>query len=246
MDDIRIKQHDTRDRVRQVEEQFHHWEQIDSRPTRLPTAKGTGFITISREYGCAGFRIGDRLAAALNPREENLHLPPWAVYDRKLVEEICRSHNLSRMLVESLDRQRRNPFSDYISGLFTGDPSSHQVFRKCAETIYGLAARGRAILIGRGSAIITGKLEGGLHLRVVAPLEWRVRQVMEFEGIESQQEARRKVEELDHERGRYVRDFLGHDLRDDHLYDLVLNQARLGIEGIVQLTVRAMELVNRD
>jgi len=158
------------------------------------------------------------------------------------VDQVCASHKLNRVLVESLDQQRKHPFSDYITGLFTGEPSSIKVFKKCAETIFQLAARGRVIIIGRASALITEKLAGGLHVRVVAPLEWRVAQVAAYEKIESATEARRYVERLDADRGRYARDFLGKNLKDPDIYDLVLNQQRLGVDGIGKLILLAMEL----
>jgi len=241
MPDIHVKELTTKDRLKQVEEQFKIWESATGKERREKEERETRFITISREYGCAGFRIGDSLAAILNS-ELKEGKPQWTVFDRKLVDLICSSHKLSRVLVESLDRQRKHVFSDYITGMFTGEPSSIKIFKKSADTIYGLAVRGRVVIIGRASVLITSKLPGGLHVRIVAPLQWRVAQVAAYEKIENLNEAHKHVEKMDADRGRFAQDFLGRSLKDPDIYDLVLNQEKLGIERIVQLILRTMEL----
>ena len=203
MGDIRVSNLTTKHREKQVEEQFRTWEAVSIKEEEEKAKKGVRFITISREYGCAGFRIGDRLAEELNSRQSE-DLPPWTVYDRKLIDMVCNDHKLSRILVESLDRQRKHVFSDYITGLFTGEPSTLHVFKKCAETIFRLTTKGRVIIIGRAAALITESLTGGLHLRIVAPLDWRVDQVAAYEKIESQKECLRYVQKIDRERGKFT------------------------------------------
>ena len=239
MNDLHVSKLTSKNRLKQVEEQFRSWELADGKSLVSRTAKGTRFVTISREYGCAGFRIGDTLTEVLNS-----DLPPgqpkWTVYDRKLVDEVCHCHSLSRVLVESLDEQRKYPFSDYITGLFTGEPSTIQIFKKCAESIFQLASNGRVILIGRASSLITNKLTGGLHVRIIAPLEWRVKQVAAYENISRLEDSRKLVEKMDKERGKYAKDFLGKNLKDPAHYDLIFNQQTLGVEGIVQLILQAM------
>ena len=189
MKDIHVKELSIKDRLMQVEEQFRIWEATDDKAAEEKVREKIRFITISREYGCAGFRIGDRLAEVLNSRQHE-GLPPWTVYDHKLVDLVCQNHKLNRVLVESLDNQSKHVFGDYIKGIFTGEPSSIQVFKKCAETIFQLANKGNVIIIGRASSLITGKLTGGLHVRIVAPLEWRVKQVAAYENIDNPKQAR--------------------------------------------------------
>ncbi|MBW7995263.1 MAG: cytidylate kinase-like family protein [Candidatus Glassbacteria bacterium] len=240
-DDLKLRGLSRKDRPAQVEEQFKLWQSGGRRTRHEPDHRTTRFITISREYGCAGFRIADRLAEILNSQTRD-HQPPWTVYDRKLVDTVCRNHKLSRALVNSLDDQRKFAFGDYITGIFTGEPSTLQVFKKFAETIFQLAARGRVILIGRGSCVITAHLSGGLHLRVVAPLDWRVRKVAGYEGLDDLKQCKRHVEKNDRERGRFVKDFMAASLKDPHLYDLVCNQQRLGVDGITDLIMLTLKI----
>jgi len=211
MKDIRVKELSIKDRVMQVEEQFRIWEATGDKVTEEKTREEIRFITISRDYGCAGFRIGDNLAAALNSTQQE-GLPPWTVYDHKLVDLVCRDHNLSRVLVENLDKQSKHLFGDYIKGIFTGEPSSIQVFKRFAETI------------------------------IVAPLEWRIKQVAAYESIDDPKEARRYTIKNDRERGKFSKYFLGKSLRNPAIYDMILNQQRLGLDGIVNLILEAMQM----
>ncbi|HLA41344.1 MAG TPA: cytidylate kinase-like family protein, partial [Candidatus Glassbacteria bacterium] len=203
------------------------------------------FITISREYGCAGFRIADRLASALNEKITGDE-PLWTVYDRKLVEVVCADHKLNRVLVDNLDRQRKFVFGDYFTGMFTGEPSLIKIFKKFAETIFDLAAHGRVIIIGRASCIITGKLTGGLHVRIVAPLEWRVKQVAAHEKIDDLKKARKYVLKNDLERGKFAQDFVAEDTREPAHYDLVLNQEKLGVERTVSILLETMKIKSQE
>jgi len=240
--DIKVRDLSRKDRFKQVEEQFRSWE-VSGISAGEKEERGIRFVTISREYGCAGFRIGDALATALNSRLEDTEpQTPWAVYDRKLVDMICEDHKLNRTLVETLDKQRKHLFSDWITGIFTGEPSSIKVFKKCAATIFSLASHGRVILVGRASSLITEKLTGGMHVRIVAPLDWRVEQVAVFEKIDSPAQARRHVEKMDAEREKFARDFLGRSVSEPDIYHMVLNQHILGIERIVALMLKAFEL----
>ena len=241
MKDIHVKELSIKDRLMQVEEQFRIWEATDEKAAEEKPGEEIRFITISREYGCAGFRIGDRLAGVLNSRQ-NEGLPPWTVYDHKVVDLVCQNHKLNRVLVESLDNQSKHVFGDYIKGIFTGEPSSIQVFKKCAETIFQLAIKGNVIIIGRASSLITGKLTGGLHVRIVAPLEWRIKQVTAYENIDNPKKARSYVIQNDRERGNFAKKFLGRSLKKPVNYDMILNQQKIGLDGIVNLILDAMRL----
>jgi len=240
--DIRIRDISKKDRLKQVEEQFRSWEVSGTAAAAEKAEEEISFVTVSREYGCAGFRIGNALATALNAELRGPAQTPWAVYDRKLVDMICKDHKLNRTLVETLDKQRKHVFSDYITGIFTGEPSSIQVFKKCAATIFSLSSHGRVILIGRASSLITEKVAGGMHIRIVAPIDWRVEQVAAYEKIDSLSKAHRYVEKMDNEREKFARDFLGRSVSEPDIYHMVLNQQLLGVESIVELLLKAFEL----
>ena len=77
------------------------------------------FITISRQFGCGAFPLAEAITSKLN--EGTVSDPPWAVYDRALVERIAADHQLSEELVELLQkRQAGEPFGR-VSGTMAKD-----------------------------------------------------------------------------------------------------------------------------
>jgi cytidylate kinase len=77
-----------------------------------------------------------------------------------------------------------------------------------------------------------------LHVRLVAPLQWRVQRLAQMEAMPLEK-ARQKVLTEDKRRAEYVRQFYKVDWNDPTLYHLTLNVAELGIETTAYLIVTA-------
>ena len=90
-----------------------------------------------------------------------------------------------------------------------------------------LANNGNVILVGRAGAIITGKLPYVLHVRLVAPFEFRARNYARSNGI-SEEEAARAMRANDEASRRYVRLYFRTNVKDPLHYDLVVNTGRNG------------------
>jgi cytidylate kinase len=167
------------------------------------------FITISRQAGAGGRTIGRLLAARLNTSAaEGTADHPWQCLDRELVERIAADHHLSTDLIRSLEHSSHTWITEFFSGLSREDnnPSELSVFHRVVETVRALARAGHVILIGQGSVFITRDMPRGLHVRIVAPLEWRVRNFARLENL-SETEARKRVLVLDGQRQAFVNRF---------------------------------------
>jgi cytidylate kinase len=77
-------------------------------------------------------------------------------------------------------------------------------------------------------------------LRLIAPLENRVRVVREETGMTAA-EARAYIHELDTSRERWVEVMYGEKLMSPALYDLVINLATLTVEGACAIVAKAIE-----
>jgi cytidylate kinase len=78
----------------------------------------------------------------------------------------------------------------------------------------------------------------GLAVRVIAPEKYRIEEFMRREQLNEQQ-ARRRIHELDRGRREFVQWFSGKDVADPQLYDMVLNVGRLGPAAVADLIVAA-------
>ena len=78
--------------------------------------------------------------------------------------------------------------------------------------------------------------------RLVAPLEWRVQNVMQDLQI-SAEDARKQIEQLEQERRQWVKQIGFADIDDASNYHLVINTARVSTETLVQLVKASLAAV---
>jgi cytidylate kinase len=90
------------------------------------------------------------------------------------------------------------------------------------------------IIIGRGANIITARLDSVFHVRLVAPLEMRIRRIQENDGLD-RKAALEFVQREDRGRKRYLRKHYQKDINDPLLYHLVINTELMGYEKAAQL-----------
>jgi len=195
------------------------------------------FVTVSRQAGCMGFDVGLKLAQRLNERQPSGTV--WMVYDREIVHEIADKLKITERLVDVLTEGAYGRITDYVEALCKGIPSVDAVFQEGTRIVRGLCEKGHAIIIGRGGCMIGAEGDKGFHLRLVAPLEWRVRQTAMAHNL-SLEEAEQRVALLDGEREDLFRKFFGRKPSDPERYDLILNQARFAPDQLVDLLVQAM------
>jgi hypothetical protein len=149
------------------------------------------FVTISRQAGAGGRSFATKLVEQLNAVERPV--VPWTVWDNELVEKVVAEHHLPAASVASLEERPPSWFEESLAGLTMGDwrehPPESAVYSRVAMTIRALAEIGRVVIVGRGGAFITRDLPDGVHLRLVAPLAYRVAQTAKAMGASASVEA---------------------------------------------------------
>jgi hypothetical protein len=184
------------------------WEEQQRQRSGLsmtPASMTPRFVTISRQAGAGGRTVARLLADRLDAEDPSSR--PWLVWDRELVEKVAEEQHIPESLVESLEHPR-SWVEEFLGGLSAGGDGEEldqlQVFRRVATTIRGLARAGRAIIVGRGGVYATRDLPGGVHIRLVAPLEFRVANLARLYGT-GEAQAAKEVHRLDHERETFHR-----------------------------------------
>ncbi len=131
------------------------------------------FITLSRQPGSGAWMLAQEFVETINA--DHPDGPHWTCWDRELVEKVAADHHLSERLIESLEDVDHSWLAQFLSGIsFSGDYDAMRVYRRVAATIRALAQAGHVVIVGRGSGFITRNMAGGIHLRLVAPLEHRI------------------------------------------------------------------------
>jgi len=193
-------------------------------PHGLTPGDGPGFVrgvTVSRQSGCGGHVFAEELAACLQARLPQ-GVKRWTIFDRSLVEVVLRDHHLPAHLASFMPEDRVGQLNDIIEDLFSLHPPTETLVRRAAETILHLAELGHAIIVGRGGNVITARLPGMLHVRLVGSVERRVAHLQQFDHLDRKDALKRMARE-DGGRCRYLKEYFGKDVDDPLLYHFVIN-----------------------
>ena len=199
--------------------------------------KPAPFVTISRQYGCMAYALAERLAQRLNAE-----FPKWdfSIYDRETLEVMAEHETITADVMSSFSERTRGVVEDLVGELIAKRPPETRVFRHLARTLCSIAALGQAILVGRGGAAITRKIPTGIHVRLVAPIDWRVENMRNYPD-RAAEASMAMVRRADRERESFVRKYLGVDINDPGLYHLILNNQLLTMEEKAEVIVKLVQ-----
>ncbi len=108
-----------------------------------------------------------------------------------------------------------------------------KLFKYAAEEILGIAQRGNVLMKGWGAATLLRDLPNVISARVCAPMDFRLRVIMEREGRTDAGRVRDEIIRLDAARARTLRAYFDIEQEDARLYHIVLNTERLSVEACV-------------
>jgi len=211
-----------------IDRQLKQWEMERRRRPPVETMSQEPpppTVTISRQYGSGGHGLALRLSEGLG----------YQVFDRELVDTIAGDTKFRKATLESLDEGTLSTIHLWVEALLRGRYFDENDYHKhLLKVLLAIAGHGRAIILGRGANFV---VKEAVKIRVVAPLDVRVAQVAEREGLSSDQ-ARRRIELVDQERGAFVRRHFGADVSDPAEYDAVLNSGSMALGHIADLVER--------
>ncbi len=187
-------------------------------------------ITISREVGSGGRTVGEKLAEKLNVN----------YVSKELIKALEEKLNLTQAGIEHLKGSKKNWFTDIFKqvapepkatikvGGYTysrdfQDPVTVQdVYDAEVEILNAIADEGSCVIAGRSAFFVLKDHPNKLNIFIQAPLEKRVRRVMEKQSL-TEEEAREVIASVDKSRDTFVQRYAGVSRYDARNYDLVLN-----------------------
>ena len=222
-------------RLKGQEELWHRLAVRDEGEKQV--TKPAPFVTISRQYGCMAYALAERLAERLNAE-----FPEWdfSIYDREALEGMTEHETIAADVMSNFSERTRGVVDDLVGELIAKRPPETRVFRHLARTLCSVAALGQAILVGRGGAAITRKIPTGIHVRLVAPIDWRVENMRNYPDRAAQASVA-MVKQADRERESFVQKYLGVNVNDPGLYHLILNNQLLTMEEKVEVIVKLVQ-----
>lgn len=198
-------------------------------------------ITISRETGAGAISIGQLILEIMQRRHPGP--VPWALFDRNLVERVLADHHLPETIRQYMPEDAPFELTSAVEEILGLHPDSWTLVQNTTKTILRLASAGNVVIVGRGANIITARHPNVLHVRLVAPLDERVRHVMDYFKFDAAA-AGTFVHDSDRAHRRYVSRHFDADIGDPLGYHLVINTARTPFKVAAELIAdTAMNLV---
>ena len=210
------------------------------RPAKLPPFYPS--VTISRQAGAGGVVVARMLAAFMEGARKKTE-PAWTLFDRELVRQILADNHLPGALERFYLEDVKSRLESTVEELLGLHPSPAAMVEQTSKTIIKLARKGHSIIVGRGANVITRGLDNMIHVRLVAPLDFRLQHVKGFYNL-STSEALAFINRADRARTRYLRQYFSRKIEDPLLYDLVINTATTGLEtaaGLIATSLAALQ-----
>jgi len=200
-------------------------------------------VTISREFGCPAKLISDLLAYKLNEIQKNATgVDAWHVISKEILDESARELKTESAKIEYVfNYEKRSVIDEFLESLSAKYYHSDWKIRDTIKNVIrGFGVNGHVIIIGRAAAQINRDIEKSLHIRLIAPFEWRVNHFANSHNI-TPKEAIKKIKELDENREKLIKAFAteGNCIQ---CYDVYYSTEYLTNEQIVESIIQLMQL----
>ena len=141
---------------------------------------------------------------------------------------IANNAKVRARMVESFDEKTQSQIDNWVLTLLDKHTlASDKYFKYLIQTILSLGKAGKAVIIGRGANYIMSS-EHALKLKIIAPLETRIQNIVEKKGV-SRQEAERIIDVVDRDRLAFNRRFFHKDGDEPLEYDLLINSGNMDL-----------------
>jgi len=157
-------------------------------------------ITISRDFGCPANLVASDLAELLTKRDDPSK-EPWKVITKEILDESAKELGLDPEKIEYIFKfEKRSVFDEIIEAFSSKYYKSERKIRNTIrDVIHDFGGKGRVIIVGRAGSTILHDVPRSLHVRLIAPLDYRIEGVSKRHQI-SHRAARRLTVDMDRKR----------------------------------------------
>ncbi len=192
-------------------------------------------ITIARDYGAEGHEIGKMLSVELG-------IP---LYDNELLVRSATRSGEALDKVAEYDERMAAEFMAFLPDRADARTVSDKLFKSMAQVIVDLAATRSCIIEGRLSDYLLRHNPNHIAVLVTAPFDERVEIVRAKRGLDRRAGAK-LVREMQRGREAFYKRYSAGTWKMTDGKDLVVNRAKLGREGCVDVIAAAYRAKLRE
>lgn len=194
-------------------------------------------ITISREYGCPSKILADVLVEKLRlvDQESPAHPYRWKWISRELMEESAKELKVDpRHINHIFDYQERSIIDDILAssrkdGSYKSD---HAIKKTIGKVVRAMGERGHVVIVGRAGVALNRDIKKSLHIRLMAPLEWRIERIIQTNNL-TKEKALEFITNKDANRKRFLEYYLGQKFQYQ-IFDAIYNCAFFTLDEIAE------------
>lgn len=189
-------------------------------------------ITISREVGCNGVKLANQIAEYLNSKNQGTN---WKVISKEVFYQSAKELKMHPDQVrKTLHQTEKFTFDDILKAFSDKNYKTDITIRKTMKrVIIQIANDGFCIIVGRAGHIIAKGIKNALHVRLVAPLEYRINTIIQNKNLD-REEAIRFIERVEKERTQFRKSILK-DNPTNEMFDITINRNAFGDKEIIEL-----------
>lgn len=215
-----------------------HGEQKES-----SSKKKTGpVITVSRQYGCWGSRLAKLISETLNQRSKELGKENyWEWISKEVLDESAKMLNVNPDDIAHIFGASEKSIIKEIKESFSSKKyiTDSKIKKTITDVVRSFAVGGKTVIVGRAGCIIAKDIYKSLHIRFIAPTDWRVERIRQRFNF-SLTEAKKQVAEIDQKRDTFMRFYRG-DRPDSKIFDIIFNLTKLSDEEILETILNISE-----
>jgi len=195
-------------------------------------ASGRPVVCISRDYGTGGDEVAKALATRLGVE----------VFDRVIVDRISQRLDAEPETMRALDVGAGKLRDLWLYSLVTGQNLSADHYKRHLINVIVSIGRSGGVIIGRGSHLILAR-SGALRVRITGSTDICAKRVSDAEGVDLET-ARKRVEEMNHNRAKFIWDHFQERSNDPRTFDLIINTDHItDYQKVVDMLVGAVDMV---
>ncbi len=189
-------------------------------------------ITISREVGCNGLKLAKLLAGKLNSHKPKTD---WKVLSKEILVASANELNMDIEAVrKTMKQSEKSTFSEILKAFNDKNfKSERKISKTIIDTILKFATEGYCVIVGRDGHMITKDIEKSLHIRLVAPLDYRVKNIMENNQL-SRIKAIEFINKVEKERQAF-RDSIRPRTMTEELFDITINLSSFTDDEVLEI-----------
>lgn len=195
------------------------------------------FITISRDFGCQANSISCMLQEELARKNQD-----WTILNKEIISEAATRLGMDpRSVLNIAEGNERSHMDEVLRALSERYYKNDRKVRKTVTSVLTAAAKkGNVIIVGRGGAAITHDLQRSIHIKLYAPIEWRL-ETLTARFHTTREHMIKEINKIDLQRNSLMSRALKGTMDLNNIYDLQINCSTISQKHIVAIIMALMK-----